>query len=99
MTIVSSKDFAANQEKYFDLALNEQLIIQRGDNMFIVQIFPQNVKKLGARQGWAQAAKEFVESGNEETDFIEKFDDKVYQQMINSQFLKGYADSDAVYDF
>jgi len=24
MTVVSSKDFAANQEKYFDLALDEQ---------------------------------------------------------------------------
>ena len=76
MTVVSSKDFAANQEKYFDLALNEQLIIQRGDNMFIVQIFPQNVKKLGARQGWAQAAKEFVESGNEESFSPDFFEDE-----------------------
>jgi hypothetical protein len=27
MTIVSSKEFASNQEKYFDLALNEQVFI------------------------------------------------------------------------
>ena len=76
MTVVSSKDFAANQERYFDLALNEQLIIQRGDNMFIVQYFPQNVNKSGARQGWAQAAKEFVESGNEESFFPDFFEDE-----------------------
>ena len=36
MTIVSNKDFIANQDKYFDLALNEQIFIQRGQNMFIV---------------------------------------------------------------
>jgi len=37
MTVVSSKDFLANDEKYFEMALNDQIIIQRGDNMFIVQ--------------------------------------------------------------
>jgi len=34
MTVVSSKEFAANQEKYFDMALDEQIMIQRGSNMF-----------------------------------------------------------------
>ena len=34
MTVVSSKEFATNQEKYFDLALDEQVCIQRGDNLF-----------------------------------------------------------------
>ena len=36
MTVVSSKEFATNQDKYFDLALEEQVYIQRGDCMFIV---------------------------------------------------------------
>jgi len=36
MKVVSSKDFASNQEKYFDLALNEQVFVKRGNNMFIV---------------------------------------------------------------
>ena len=36
MTIVSSKDFATNQEKYFDLALDEQVFIRKGDNMFLL---------------------------------------------------------------
>ena len=38
MTVVSSKEFASNQEKCFDMALNEQIYVQReSDNiMFIV---------------------------------------------------------------
>jgi len=36
MTVVSSKDFASNNDRYFDLALNEQIFIQRGNNMFMV---------------------------------------------------------------
>ena len=36
MTVVSSKEFITNQKKYFDLALNEQVFIKNGKNMFIV---------------------------------------------------------------
>ena len=39
MTVVSSKEFVSNEDKYLDLALDEHVIIQRGDNMFIVQNF------------------------------------------------------------
>ena len=42
MTVVSSKEFIANDDKYFDMALNNELIIQRGDNMFIVQNYFPN---------------------------------------------------------
>jgi hypothetical protein len=34
MTVVSSKEFLGNEAKYFDLALDEQVMIKRGDNMF-----------------------------------------------------------------
>jgi hypothetical protein len=34
MTVVSSKEFAANQQKYFDMALDGQVFVKRGDNMF-----------------------------------------------------------------
>jgi len=34
MTLISSKEFAADQEKYFDMALNEDVYIERGGNMF-----------------------------------------------------------------
>ena len=34
MTIVSSREFSSNQERYFDLALNEDIAIKRGKNLF-----------------------------------------------------------------
>jgi len=34
MTVVSTKEFSANQEKYFDMAVNEQVFVKRGNNMF-----------------------------------------------------------------
>jgi len=34
MTIVSSKEFATRPAKYYHLALNEQVVIKRGKNMF-----------------------------------------------------------------
>ena len=36
MTVVSTKEFSANQDKYFDIAMNEHIVIQRGDCSFIV---------------------------------------------------------------
>ena len=36
MTVVSSKEFISNDAKYFDMAVNEQVFIQRDDYMFIV---------------------------------------------------------------
>ena len=38
MTVVNTKEFNTNQEKYFDMAVNEQVFIQREDYMFIVTI-------------------------------------------------------------
>ena len=36
MTLISSKEFVSNQEKYFDLALNEHVYIKNGENLFMV---------------------------------------------------------------
>ena len=36
MTVVSSKEFVGNDDKYFDIALTEQVCIQKGDNMFFL---------------------------------------------------------------
>jgi len=76
MTVVSAKEFVTNQKKYFDLALNGQVMIKRGNNLFVVQNFVQNASKQKSRQGWAEAAKEFVESGNEESFFPDVFVDE-----------------------
>lgn len=45
MTVVSTKEFNANQEKYFDIAENEQIYIQRDDCMFIVTRSPEKFKE------------------------------------------------------
>ena len=39
MTVVSTKEFNANQEKYFDMAESEDVVIQRGENLFVIQSF------------------------------------------------------------
>ena len=44
MIIVSTQEFNASQEKYFDMALNDHVIIQRGTNLFIVQSFVSDDK-------------------------------------------------------
>ena len=36
MTVISTKEFITNQEKYFDMAVNGQVFVQREDCMFIV---------------------------------------------------------------
>jgi hypothetical protein len=36
MTVVSSKEFTTNQDKYFDMALDEQVYIEKGNNMFLL---------------------------------------------------------------
>ena len=36
MTVVSTKEFNTNQDKYFKLALDQDIFIQRGSNMFVV---------------------------------------------------------------
>ena len=38
MTVVSTKEFNANQNKYFDMAVNEQVFVKRGNYMFLVSI-------------------------------------------------------------
>ena len=79
MTVVSSKEFVSNQERYFDMAINEDVCIKREQNMFY--LIYRSSDKIGdvaskSRQGWAECAKEFVESGNEESFFPDLFEDE-----------------------
>jgi predicted transcriptional regulator len=39
MTVVSSKEFATNQRKFYNLALNERVVIKRGKNTFYLASF------------------------------------------------------------
>ena len=40
MTVVSAKEFNTHQEKYFDIAVNGNVCIKRGDNMFYLSFAP-----------------------------------------------------------
>jgi len=42
MTVVSAKEFNTNQEKYFDMAIFDTVVIERGENMFSIKNFKAN---------------------------------------------------------
>jgi len=44
MTVVSTKEFTGNQEMYFDLAVNEDVFIKRGNEMFHLIFKPSEIK-------------------------------------------------------
>ena len=45
MTIVNSKEFVANDDKYFDMAMTEQVLVKRDNILFIVTRANENKKK------------------------------------------------------
>ena len=43
MIVVSTQEFKTNQDKYLDMALDEEVCIKKGDNMYSVQyLVPKN---------------------------------------------------------
>ncbi len=40
MQVVSSTEFMAHQDKYFDMAINHELCVRRGQNMFRITYEP-----------------------------------------------------------
>ena len=43
MIVVNTQEFKTNQDKYLDMALDEEVCIKKGDNMFSVQyLIPNN---------------------------------------------------------
>ena len=45
MTVVSTKEFASNQEKYFDMAMTEEIFVKRDNMMFLVTTVNDAKKK------------------------------------------------------
>ena len=48
MTVVSSKEFVSNEDKYFNLALDEQVYVKRGDYMF--HIICSNIDEINTKE-------------------------------------------------
>jgi predicted transcriptional regulator len=44
MTIVSSKEFATHQRKYYKLAVNERVAIKRGESLFHLTYVPNEIR-------------------------------------------------------
>jgi len=62
MVLVSSADFATHQQKYFNIALNEQVFVKDGQHTFIVTKAPEkNLLKPDADFYRALSAEEFRE--------------------------------------
>jgi len=40
MTVISTQEFAANQNKYFDMAINHDVCIRRDEGMFHIRYNP-----------------------------------------------------------
>jgi predicted transcriptional regulator len=45
MTVISSSEFAANQQKYFNLAMDKEVYIRNGNNMFMVSVAKERERK------------------------------------------------------
>jgi len=46
MTVITSKEFASNQKKYFDMAVNEEVCIKRGTNRYQLMYNPVERTKI-----------------------------------------------------
>ena len=44
MTVVSTKEFNSNQAKYFELAVNEEVYIERGNKMYFLMYKPLEIQ-------------------------------------------------------
>jgi predicted transcriptional regulator len=44
MTIINNKEFATNQKKYFDMAINEEVFIKKNKNMFHLATITDNIQ-------------------------------------------------------
>ena len=62
MTVVSSKEFVSNEDKYFDLALNERVFIKKGNKMFFVTNADENENAADLALAKSRMNDEFTSS-------------------------------------
>ena len=60
MTVVSSQEFAANQNKYYDLAIDEDICIKRGNNMF--QLMCTDINNTVKERVYCEPDEDFYKS-------------------------------------
>ena len=79
MTVVSGQEFATNQNKYFDMAMKEQVFVQRGNNMFHL-LYTNNDDVAAKERIYYEPDEEFYQSISleEVRDRLHKFIEKLY---------------------
>ena len=79
MTVVSSQEFALNQNKYFDIAMKEQVFVQRGNIMFNLSCADKGVAPVKERV-YYEPDEEFYQSIplEEVRDRLHKVIEKLY---------------------
>ena len=81
MTVVNSKEFAINQEKYFDLAIREQVYVKRDNNMFLLVYSPNKRDVTSSRKGWDAAFAKYALDG-EDTQLLPDFLDAEIETLL-----------------
>jgi len=74
MTVISTQEFAANQNKYFDMAIDQDVCIKRGRNMFRLMpsiIDETKVKQQNGQRKYKQPDEDFYRAISMD-EFIEK---------------------------
>ena len=64
MTLISSREFVTNQKKYFDLAVNEQVFVKRGKNMFTVTRANEDDGELALAKERRNSGGQFTPTAN-----------------------------------
>jgi len=79
MTVISSREFATNQERYFDIAINEDVFIKRDRSMF--QLICNNYEMNRERE-YYEPDEDFYRSisADEFKDKALKIIDKIYNK-------------------
>ena len=83
MTVVSSKEFVTNQKRYFDLAIDNELFIKRGKNVFhlICTTVSDNLNK-SSKKDFYQAVKAC--NGTSVDAFFDELDGRLKKHYINA---------------
>ena len=81
MTVVSSKEFVKDEDKYLDMAMNGQVFIQRGDCMF--HIICSNPVRPVAKKSFEEAVAEC--NGVSVDEFIHELRKRVKERYKNAK--------------
>ena len=84
MTVITTQEFAANQNKYFDMAINQDVCIKRDEGMFHIRYNPV-AETNGKKQKYKQPDADFYRAISMD-EFIKKAIERV--ERIDKMYAK-----------